>query len=729
MGFHKKFAVGLVALVVGAGVVALPGGAKAVTYEPKVRSFTYNAETNALVAGSSFTPAMNAGALNAAANGTEVIYGTDLESSNFTAYPNFIGRGDGSATPIFDAPFDGGLTLAVGDVASAPGNELIAGQATGGSMVRVRTIPIGTGTANPVSEFRAYEEGFTGGVRVAVGDVDGDGTSEIITAPGPGRAPTVKAFRADGTLVASRDVYASDYTGGVYVAAANVDNDAVSEVAVSAGSSPHVRLLDGLSGQPLFEVFAFAATETAPVRVALGTVSGTPLLIATSHTSQGAMVRAFKADGQAGSAVAVSDADGDLHPFIGDGKLNVVDAAPRLSLSTVTQLKDHSRGVLVLHGAGLVATLQDVTIGTEEQGAYVTYLAASPDNGVEVGYAIPAGATGAFPITATVSTPGSTATHELTLDNVSIAARANELREFVTTSPFSAGAPHVRTFTDQGPVGNGFYANADFEGAGARVSRGDIDGDGVDEVITATPAGPIGQVAVDNADGSHRFTLVPYGNAYRSGIFVAVGDVLPDLPGNEIVTGADAGGGPHVRIYNKDGGVEAEFFAYGENFRGGVRVAVGDVDGDGAGDIITSVGPGGAPHVQAISATEGQIRSFYAYDQGFSGGVYVAAADIDGDGVDEIITAPGAGGGPHVREWGPNGAIGGFMAYAENFRGGVTVARVGDDIVGPNLIAVGAGPGGGPHVQVFDPDGTSLDSFYAYAPNFAGGVWVAGGIA
>ena len=174
----------------------------------------------------------------------------------------------------------------------------------------------------------------------------------------------------------------------------------------------------------------------------------------------------------------------------GEGKLNVVDAAPRLSLSTVTQLKDHSRGVLVLHGAGLVATLQDVTIGTEEQGAYVTYLAASPDNGVEVGYAIPAGATGAFPITATVSTPGSTATHELTLDNVSIAARANELREFVTTSPFSAGAPHVRTFTDQGPVGNGFYANADFEGAGAG-GAGAGEGEVVGFAVVAAEDGPV----------------------------------------------------------------------------------------------------------------------------------------------------------------------------------------------------------------------------------------------
>ena len=43
----------------------------------------------------------------------------------------------------------------------------------------------------------------------------------------------------------------------------------------------------------------------------------------------------------------------------------------------------------------------------------------------------------------------------------------------------------------------------------------------------------------------------------------------------------------------------------------------------------------------------------------------------------------------------------------------------------PDLI-VGAGPGGGPHVKVFDGrTGAVVASYYAYAPDFAGGVSVA----
>ena len=90
--------------------------------------------------------------------------------------------------------------------------------------------------------------------------------------------------------------------------------------------------------------------------------------------------------------------------------------------------------------------------------------------------------------------------------------------------------------------------------------------------------------------------------------------------------------------------------AYDPAFRGGVRVAVGDVNGDGRKDVITSPGVGGGPHIKAFSGTNNAVlASFMAYVTNYTGGVYVAAGDLDNDHVAEIITGPGLGGGPDLR--------------------------------------------------------------------------------
>jgi hypothetical protein len=76
----------------------------------------------------------------------------------------------------------------------------------------------------------------------------------------------------------------------------------------------------------------------------------------------------------------------------------------------------------------------------------------------------------------------------------------------------------------------------------------------------------------------------------------------------------------------------------------------------------------------------------------------------------------------------PDGAeVGGFMAYAPSFGGGVRVSSVDSDNDGVAEIVTGAGAGGGPHVRVLRPDGTQVVGYLAYASDFSGGVDVAGG--
>jgi hypothetical protein len=103
---------------------------------------------------------------------------------------------------------------------------------------------------------------------------------------------------------------------------------------------------------------------------------------------------------------------------------------------------------------------------------------------------------------------------------------------------------------------------------------------------------------------------------------------------------------------------------------------------------VTGAGAGGGPHVQIfrVNPATGQPSAlgpgFFAYDGAFRGGVTVEALDVDGDGRAEIVTAAGPGGGSHVRIFkidpGTGAATafdgGGFLAYDAAFRGGVSVA-------------------------------------------------------
>jgi uncharacterized protein YkwD len=208
----------------------------------------------------------------------------------------------------------------------------------------------------------------------------------------------------------------------------------------------------------------------------------------------------------------------------------------------------------------------------------------------------------------------------------------------------------------------------------------------------------------------------------------------PPAPANPsqhlVVMGAGQGGGPQVVAFNPTTGQQVfNFMAFASNFRGGVTVAAGDVNGDGYDDLVVAAGQGGGPHVKIFNGRTGQlIREFMAYETSFRGGVYLAVGDVNGDGKADVITGTGVGGGPLVKVWdGATGAmLSSYYAYASAFRGGVTVAAGDVNGDGKDDIVVGTGVGGNSTIHVYD-GGTfaMLQGFSMQSSNLVGGVRVA----
>ncbi len=233
----------------------------------------------------------------------------------------------------------------------------------------------------------------------------------------------------------------------------------------------------------------------------------------------------------------------------------------------------------------------------------------------------------------------------------------------------------------------------------------------------------------DSATGALVRQFAAYDPAFRGGVRAATADITGDGV-EDVITGAGPGGGPHVEVFDGVTGQRVlSFFAYEPSYTGGIYVAAGDVTGDGTPDIITGTGIGGGPLVKVFDGRTGaMLSSFYAYEETFRGGVNVSIGDINGDGKAEVVTGSGVGGGPLVKYFnGLTGQLGlSFYAYEDSFRGGVNVTAGDLDGDGKAEIIAGAGVVGGPLVKVFrGTDGTLRQSYYAYDPAFRGGVRVA----
>ncbi len=379
--------------------------------------------------------------------------------------------------------------------------------------------------------------------------------------------------------------------------------------------------------------------------------------------------------------------------------------------NTAYDVRFFANGAADPSGFGEGANVAGSTVATTDAAGAATF-----------SFVIPSTTSGSvYSATATANLSGDTSA----FSNI-VSRQQGALTARIVAVGVGSGTPFANLYDSDGTpaatLNSTFSANAT---GGVRVASGDFNNDGIPDIVIGTGPGVATRVRIiDPTTQKELFSVQPFEATFTGGVYVAVGDVTGDGKPDLIIT-PDEGGGPRVRVFNGERfGVVDDFFGIDDtNFRGGARAAVGDVNGDGVGDVIVAAGFGGGPRIAAYSGksigTQTRVKlfnDFFAFEQTLRNGTFVAAADVNGDGKADLVAGGGPGGGPRVLVLSGTDlvnsnsqvAIANFFAGNDTNRGGVRVAARNLDGDGKAEVIAGDGPGGEGKVRIYS--GSSLSA-------------------
>jgi FG-GAP-like repeat/FG-GAP repeat len=545
-------------------------------------------------------------------------------------------------------------------------------------------------------EFSPYST-YQNGVRVAIGDVNGDGKAEIVTAPANGGFSEIRVF--DGTTFKQMGAFPPQKDGawwnGAFVSTGDTNGDGRAEIVegLDTGCCTMIHVLDGQTGMDSAGFWPWGTNSQAGARVAVADLNGDgkaeilaePIgtnTVSAFGTGGGNPFRIYQTFGDealAGATIAAGDVTGDARP-------ELVAAANT--------------------GAGI----QVKVIDTQSGATLASFFPYGPSTAV--------------------------ATPQISVGDVNGDRRA----DIVLTASFANGTQVKALDADGRQLGSFFVLEPGIV-PGASLAVGDLNGDGKAEIVLGggpTPAasspivnGPDQRVVVYRPDGTLVGGFTAYPGLFQGGVRVALADVehngQPDM-----ITAPGPGMEPEVGIYSqrwlqtRDRGTRfADFLAYERSFTGGVSVAAGYWSGQPR--IVVAPGPGRAPDVRVFDPRGTLLSSFAAFEPSYTGGLSVAVGDVNGDGTPEIVVGTLASP-ARIRMFDVNGTpygslIGPFPPDGAGVQVGVA------DLFGSGhgLILAGETSGPNPSLEAIDPATGSIVKSVHPEPNATNGIRIGAG--
>lgn len=245
---------------------------------------------------------------------------------------------------------------------------------------------------------------------------------------------------------------------------------------------------------------------------------------------------------------------------------------------------------------------------------------------------------------------------------------------------------------------------------GTFVAAGDVDGNDQAEVIVGTGAGATSQsvVRIFTDRGTMLASFAPFGSKQRGGVTVASGDINGD--GQDEIIVAPASGRGNVRVYSYSATTKKVSFlteVAPASYRSGYNVAAADIDGNGRSEIIVTRRAQNSG-VWEYGFTNGKlslIRSFTAYPIKFASGLKVATGDIDGNGRPEILVMAGAGYWADVKIFTPAGTlVTHFLPFSKTYVGSGSISAYDLNNDGLDEILISAAAKSTPFIRTFRYD-------------------------